>query len=183
MTNFGMPYFLEDTTGRITGSEFVDLHNRMHLSLKQTLLDAHHAAYVIYDLSSRQSGASRGGLLVPLATLDFAANNALGTIKIGDGEHIQMGQYLTKSGGSKSRKFRASDGQDYRWTLQSNGEWQCTNARSGYHIATYSMKPPGEPQYPGSSGCMLTVEEAYPHLAGELLASLVIMRHIERHNL
>lgn len=43
---------------------------------------------------------------------------------------------------------------------------QCVNARSGYHIATYSMKPAGEPQYPGSSGCMLTVEEAYPHLVG-----------------
>ncbi|KAI8992917.1 hypothetical protein BD414DRAFT_482716 [Trametes punicea] len=174
MTNFGLPYFLEDRTGRITGSEFVDLHNRMHLTLRQTLRDAHRVAYVIYDLSSR----------VPLATLDFGANNALGTIKIGDSDHIQMNQYLTRSGSSsKSRKFRASDGQDYRWTLQSDGEWQCTNARSGYHIATYSMKPAGEPQYSGSSGCMLTVEEAYPHLVGELLASLTIMRHIEQHDL
>ncbi|KAI0332283.1 hypothetical protein GY45DRAFT_1274109 [Cubamyces sp. BRFM 1775] len=178
MSNFGLPFFLEDTTGRITGSEFVDLHNRMHLCLRQTLRDAHRVAYVIYDLSSRQSSRA-------LATLDFGANNALGTIKIGDAEHIQMGQYLAKSGRyvSKSRKFRASDGQDYRWTLQSNGEWQCTNARSGYHIATYSMKPAGEPHYSGSSGCMLTVEEAYPHLVGELLASLTIMRHIEEHNL
>ncbi|KAI0674884.1 hypothetical protein C8Q78DRAFT_1066791 [Trametes maxima] len=181
MTTFGLPYFLEDTTGRITGSEFVDLHNRMHLSIKQTLRDAHHSAYVIYD-HSRSSGASRG-LFLPLATLDFGAHNALGTIKVGDGEHIQMGQYLAKSGSSKSRKFRASDGQDYRWTLQADGDWQCTNARSGYHIATYSMKPAGEPQYSGSSGCMLTVEEAYPHLVGELLASLTIMRHIEQHNL
>lgn len=28
------------------------------------------------------------------------------------------------------------------------------------------MKPAGEPQYSSSSGCMLTVEEAYPHLVG-----------------
>ncbi|CDO76049.1 hypothetical protein BN946_scf184696.g1 [Trametes cinnabarina] len=175
MTNFGLPYFLQDTTGRITGSEFVDLHDRMRLSLRQTLRDAHRVAYVIYDTSAR--------LLVPLATLDFGPNNALGTIKIGDGEHIPMGQYLARSGSGKSRKFRASDGQDYRWTLQSDGDWQCTNARSGYHIATYSMKPAGEPQYTSSSGCMLTVEEAYPHLVGELLASLTIMRHIEQHNL
>ncbi|KAI0769422.1 hypothetical protein BD413DRAFT_477951 [Trametes elegans] len=182
MTTFGLPFFLEDTTGRLSGSEFVDLHNRMHLSLKQTLRDAHHAAYVIYDLSSR---ASRGGLLVPLATLDFGSNNALGTVKIGDGDHVSMNQYLVKSGGyvSKSRKFRASDGQDYRWTLQADGDWQCTNAKNGYHIATYSMKPAGEPQYASSSGCMLTVEEAYPHLVGELLASLTIVRHIEQHNL
>ncbi|KAI0829776.1 hypothetical protein BC628DRAFT_1067443 [Trametes gibbosa] len=183
MSKFGLPYFLEDTTGRITGSEFVDLHNRMQLRLKQTLNDAHHAAYVIYDLSSRPSGPGRGGLLVPLATLDFPTN-ALGTIKIGEGEHVQMSQYLARStGNTRSRKFRASDGQDYRWTLQANGEWQCTNARSGYHIATYSMKPAGEPQYAASSGCMLTVEEAYPHLVGELLASLIIMRYIEQHNL
>ncbi|EIW62704.1 uncharacterized protein TRAVEDRAFT_141217 [Trametes versicolor FP-101664 SS1] len=185
MTTFGMPFFLEDTTGRVTGSEFVDLHNRMHLSLKQTLNDATHSAYVIYDLSSRASGAGRGGYLLPLATLDFPASNALGTIKIGDGAHVPMGDYLAKSGRcvSRARKFRASDGQDYRWTLQANGEWQCVNARSGYHIATYSMKPAGEPQYSGSSGCMLTVEEAYPHLVGELLASLIIMRYIEQHNL
>ena len=98
MTNFGLPFFLEDTTGKITGSDFVDLHNRMHLSLKQTLRDAHHTAYIIYDLSSRSSG--RGGLLVPLATLDFGPNNALGTVKIGDGDHIQMGHYLTKVAGA-----------------------------------------------------------------------------------
>ncbi|KAH9858991.1 hypothetical protein C2E23DRAFT_800860 [Lenzites betulinus] len=183
MSNFGLPFFLEDTTGRLTGSDFVDLHNRMHLRLKQTLNDVHHVAYMIYDLQSQQPGPGRIGLMAPLAILDFPTN-ALGTIKIGDGEHVQMGQYLSKSSGThKSRKFRASDGQDYRWTLQANGEWQCTNARSGYHIATYSMKPAGEPQYAASSGCMLTVEEAYPNLVGELLASLIIMRYIEEHNL
>nr|VWP02487.1 C3H1-type domain-containing protein [Ganoderma boninense] len=183
MSNFGLPFFLEDTTGKLTGSEFVDLHNRMHLSLKQTLRDAHHTAYVIYDLSRRS--ATRGGLLVPLATLDFGAQNALGSIKIGDQEHIPMGHYLMKSAGSavKSRKFKAADGQEYRWTLQTDGEWQCTNAKSNYHVATYSQKPAGEPQYPSSSGCMLTVEEAYPHLVGELLASLIVMRYIEQHNL
>ena len=98
MTNFGMPYFLEDTTGQLTGSDFVDLHNRMHLSLKPTLRDAQHSAYIIYDLSSR-SGGGRGGLLVPLATLDFGPHGALGSVKIGDGDHIPMGHYLIKSPG------------------------------------------------------------------------------------
>ncbi|KAI0743653.1 hypothetical protein C8Q80DRAFT_1182619 [Daedaleopsis nitida] len=185
MTNFGMPYFLEDTTGQLTGSDFVDLHNRMHLSLKQTLRDAHRSAYIIYDFS--RSGGGRGGLLVPLATLDFGPHNALGSIKVGDSDHVLMANYLVKSpghnGNAKSRRFKANDGQEYRWTLQADGEWQCTNAKSNYHVATYSMKPPGEPQYSSSSGCMLTVEEAYPHLVGELLASLIVMRHIEKHNL
>ena len=34
------------------------------------------------------------------------------------------------------------------------------------------MKPAGEPQYAGSSGCMLTVEEAYPHLIGGMRFTL-----------
>ena len=123
---------------------------------------------------------------------------------------------------ASSRKFTAADGQELRWTLQADGDWQvrpapvtrlsfvadesdecqCTNARNGYHVATYNMKPDGEPQYSRSSGCMLTVEEAYPHLIGgafhlvslpfhtlikcrvaELLASLIIMRHIVQYNL
>src|ERR1700736_5393932 len=47
---------------------------------------------------------------------------------------------------------------------------QCTNA-SGYLVACYSLKVEGEPVYPESSGCMLSVDESYPHLlAGELYA-------------
>jgi hypothetical protein len=42
---------------------------------------------------------------------------------------------------------------------------QCTNA-SGYLVACYSLKVEGEPEYDQSSGCMLTVDESYPHLLG-----------------
>ncbi|KAH9940379.1 uncharacterized protein BXZ73DRAFT_88639 [Epithele typhae] len=184
MSKFGLPFFLEDTTGKLTGTDFVDLHNRMHLSIKQTLRDAHRSAYIIYDLSARPG--ARSGLLVPLITLDFTAQNGLGSVKIAAGEHVPMDKYLVRSAGTngnaRSRTFKAADGQEYRWTLQADGDWQCTNARTNYHIATYSMKPSGEPQYPSSSGCMLTVEEAFPHLVGELLASLIIMRHIEKYS-
>lgn len=41
---------------------------------------------------------------------------------------------------------------------------QCTN-RSQYLVAFYSLKVAGEPDYLGSSGCMLTIDEAYPRLA------------------
>jgi hypothetical protein len=41
---------------------------------------------------------------------------------------------------------------------------QCTNA-SNHQVASYSLKVPGEPEYDHSSGCVLTIEEAYPHLA------------------
>ena len=78
---------------------------------------------------------------------------------------------------------------------------QCTNA-SGYHVASYCLKSPDEPKYAGSSGCVLTVEESYSNIVGgtrrfpplillgaetlpsvELLASLIIMRHIAKYNL
>ena len=59
--------------------------------------------------------------------------------------------------------------------------FKCTNS-SGYVVATYNLKPPGEPAY-RSSGNALTVYEAYSHLAIELLASLTIMRHVRQFNL
>lgn len=50
---------------------------------------------------------------------------------------------------------------------------QCTNA-NGYHVASYTLKLSSEPEYEESSGCMLTVEEAYPHLiAGKLFSDNV----------
>ncbi|KAH9949096.1 hypothetical protein B0H21DRAFT_169546 [Amylocystis lapponica] len=185
MTTFGMPYFLEDQTGELTGSEFVDLYNRMRLSFRCTIRDAERASYVVYDMTNR--GASRTGILVPLACLNFGANNALGTLKIGDGEYVNMNDYLSKTtalGSSRTRKFVASDGQEYQWThtLNNDAEWTCLNSR-GYHVASYSLKPAGEPQYSGSSGCVLTVEESHPHIIGDLLASLLIMRHIAKHNI
>lgn len=89
-----MPYFLEDQTGELTGSEYVDIHNRLRFSLRCTLRDAQHTAYMIYDMSARDG--SRNGLLVPVACLDFGANHALGTVKIGERPHVQMHQYLAK---------------------------------------------------------------------------------------
>ncbi|GBE80294.1 hypothetical protein SCP_0300090 [Sparassis crispa] len=184
-TVYGVPYFLEDQSGDLAGSEFVDLYKRISLTVRCTLRSDTHTAYMVYDMTSR--GVNRGGLLVPLACLDFGAGHALGTIKVGEKEAVNMSDYLTKLsplGSSKQRKFVASDGQEYRWKWRSDAddEWTCVNS-SGYHVASYSLKPAGEPQYQSSSGCVLTVEESYPHLIGELLASLTIMRHIAKYNL
>ncbi|KAI0929799.1 hypothetical protein AcV5_006667 [Taiwanofungus camphoratus] len=186
MTTYGLPFFLVDQTGELTGSEFVDLYNRMRLSLRCTMRDAQRTAYMVHDMTA--AGSTRSGLPVPLACLDFGPNNALGTVKIGDAPYVNMAEYLAKVtpfGSSKTRKFVASDGQEYQWAFNSNNndtQWTCLNA-SGYHVASYSLKPAGEPQHSRHSGCVLTVEESYPHIVGELLASLIIMRHIAKHNL
>ncbi|KAF8224609.1 hypothetical protein L208DRAFT_475661 [Tricholoma matsutake] len=181
MTNYGMAFFLEDKTGELTGSEFVDLNDRMHLTYRCTARNSTHIAYMIYDATT-SSGASR-----PLVALDFGPNNQLGTISFGPDSSMEMKKYLTKLspfGSSKVRKFLASDGQEYRWSwrIKDHQEWTCTNNR-GYLIAYYSLKTPGEPEYVNSSGCMLTVEQQYAPLVPEMLASVMIMRNIAAYNL
>jgi hypothetical protein len=90
MTDYGMAYFLEDRTGLITGSEFVDLNDRMRLTYRCTARDDNHTAYMIYDATTL-SGASR-----PLLALDFGPGGQLGTISFGPNSSMEMKQYLTR---------------------------------------------------------------------------------------
>lgn len=95
MTNYGLPYLLEDKTGSISGSEFRDLHDRMHLSLKPAQRDASHAAYLVYEW--RNSTAANPTHHESTVCLDFGPHGALGTISIGaKGRHVPMGQFLSK---------------------------------------------------------------------------------------
>ncbi|KAG7098038.1 hypothetical protein E1B28_000014 [Marasmius oreades] len=177
MTNYGMPYFLEDKTGSLLGSEFVDIHDRLHFVYRSTSHACSHATYMIFNTSSYTD---------PLMALTFGPRNALGTVSFPSHVSYPMGTYLSRISTSSGRawKFTASDGQEYfwRWRSQPNQEWTCTNA-NGYMIAYYSLKTPGEPQYEGSSGCSLTIEEAFPRLAVEMLGTLMILRHIAEYRL
>ena len=85
-----MGYFLEDKTGELTGSEFVDLHDRMRLIYRCTARDHSHTAYMIYDATT-SFGASRA-----LLALDFGPNNQLGTINFGPNSSMEMKKYLAK---------------------------------------------------------------------------------------
>jgi len=174
-TVYGMPYLLEDKTGKLTGSDFVDMNDRLRFRLRCTAQAPTHTAYMIHNANDPSN---------PLIALAFGPNNSLGTITVRSGVPIPMDQYLAKLGSSTTRKFIGSDGQEYRWSWRSTRghEWTCTN-RSQYLVASYALKVAGEPDYLGSSGCMLTIDEAYPHLAAEILASLTIMRHIAAHGL
>ncbi|KAJ6580486.1 hypothetical protein DFH09DRAFT_1360558 [Mycena vulgaris] len=183
MTRYGMPYILEDTTGRLTGTTFIDLHDRLHLTVRCTARDGCHTSYMIYNTSP---AVFQSAIPKPLAGLDFGANNALGTISFASAA-MPMRKYLTKPtpiGSSKLRRFVASDGQTYQWArrTQPNQEWTCTNA-NGYIIASYSLKAAGEPEYNNSSGCILEIAEQFGNLAPEMLASLWIMRHIAAYDL
>lgn len=90
MTNYGMAYFLEDKSGRLTGSEFVDLHDRMRLSYRCTARDESHTAYMIFDTTNNYGGTK------PLLALSFPANNHLGTISLSPENSMPMKRYLTK---------------------------------------------------------------------------------------
>ncbi|KAE9389962.1 hypothetical protein BT96DRAFT_959896 [Gymnopus androsaceus JB14] len=170
-------------TGKLTGSEFVDIHDRLRLTFRRsTVKDSSHTAYMIYNTSSHIPNPACAQALV---ALDFGPGSSLGTVSFSSNICIPMKKYLMKlSARGRTYKFIGSDSQEYfwRWRSQANQEWTCTNA-SGYLIAYYSLKTPGEPQYEGSSGCSLTIDESFGHLAPELLGSLMIMRHISEYNL
>ncbi|KAJ7830653.1 hypothetical protein B0H14DRAFT_2806808 [Mycena olivaceomarginata] len=169
MTRYGIPYIFEDTTGRLTGSEFIDIHDRLRFTVRCTAHDTCHTSAIPR----------------PLVALDFGANNTLGSISVAS-VPMPMRKYLTKHamGSSKVRRFVGSDGQIYQWArrTQPNQEWTCTNANN-YVIASYSLKAAGEPEYSNSSGCILEIAEQFGSLAAEMIASLWIMRHIAAYDL
>ena len=87
-----LPYFLEDQTGRLTGSEFIDLHDRMSLIYRRCGRDATRPMYVIYDKKQKYSCAQ-----IPFVALEFGPDDSLGTITFpGDGRQLPMEDYLTK---------------------------------------------------------------------------------------
>ncbi|TDL24297.1 hypothetical protein BD410DRAFT_827289 [Rickenella mellea] len=166
MTTLGMPFLLADKTGCLDGSDFSDLFGRLSLRITRTQQNSQRNAYMVYKLNDPRTVVNH--VNQPQASLDFGPNHALGTVSIGRGPHIQMSEYLKQTSltNSLSRVFTASDGQNYRWSFRSCGEdeWTCVNDR-GYMIASYNLKVAGEPAYEGSSGCSLTIQEPYPHLA------------------
>ncbi|CAK5267023.1 unnamed protein product [Mycena citricolor] len=192
-SHYGIPYILEDTTGNFNESDFVDINGRMHLRVQCTAKDTQHTFYMIYNTHHSLTPGS-AAIPLPVAGLEFGPQHALGTINFAS-RGMPMRKYLVRpetkaaslgisSGGHRVRQFRASDGQVYQWArrIKMNQEWTCTNL-NGYIIASYSLKPPGEPTYPNSSGCILDIAEQFGGLAVEILASLLIMRHIVAYDL
>jgi hypothetical protein len=87
MTYYGQDYMLEDRTGRLTGSDFNDIHDRVRLTLRCTSDSQTCNSYAIYD-------RTRGGH--PVAVLEFGPNNSLGTVSFRPGVQVPMDQYLVQ---------------------------------------------------------------------------------------
>ncbi|EED83726.1 predicted protein [Postia placenta Mad-698-R] len=186
MINRTLPYFLEDRTGAYTGSDFDDIYDRLFLRVARPTTQSPSAGdtLMVYNVGRRSSAQreSRPPARAPSVVLEFGAGGTLGKISFaGSSVSMPMGQYLRKTsmfGGSLSRKFRGSDGEEYRWTYkgQEGQEWSCTDSRD-YLVAHYNLKPPNKPVF-GTSGNILTIYEAHARMSAEILASLTIMRHI-----
>ena len=88
MTVYGMPFFLEDISGSLEGSDFVDIHGRMKLTLRCTLRDRSRAVYMIQNDQSHSRS--------PSAVLDFTTPGTLGSISVGHARPMPMDQYLCK---------------------------------------------------------------------------------------
>lgn len=70
------------------GSEFVDLYNRKTISYQRIshASDSMGTTYGIFNCES----------LGPVITLEFGADNSLGTIKVGNNDAIAMDAYLPR---------------------------------------------------------------------------------------
>lgn len=89
-TVYGMPYLLEDKTGKLTGSDFVDMNDRLHLRLRCTAQAPTHTAYMIHNAMHAHDPSN------PLIALTFGPHNSLGTITMRSGAPMAMSQYLVK---------------------------------------------------------------------------------------
>ncbi|EAU90825.2 hypothetical protein CC1G_09302 [Coprinopsis cinerea okayama7 len=181
-TRYYQPYFLEDRSGRLSGSEFNDIHERLKFSYRCSRRSSTLCQYTIFETTSPREDACT----TPVSVLEYGPNNTLGLVYYGM-KPQSMARYLVKvdpEGSSRHRKFVAQDGRTYIWSYRTHEdhEWTCVDS-SGSVVAFYHLKLAGEPSYPNSSGCMLTVEEAYGDYAYEFLTSCLIMRHIAEHNL
>ena len=92
-TTYAMSYILEEQ-GNFKDFEFTDIYNRMAFRVRCTLQSTDHTAYMLYD---GQASAGRGGTTVPLACLDFCASHALGSVKIGQRDYVEMEKYLIRT--------------------------------------------------------------------------------------
>jgi len=186
-----LPYIFEDRTGAHTSSDFDDIYDRLFFHVATAPQRSGSSAIMIYSMNRRASRHrdSQPFHHTPSAVLEFLPDGSLGNVSFmqpGGTLTIPMVRYLRKTslfGRSLSRKFLCSDGREYKWVNRSveGQEWTCTTA-DNYLVAHYDLKPADVRAY-GVSGNNLTIYEAFSHLTLELLASFIIMRHIQQYNL
>jgi hypothetical protein len=113
-TRHFLPLFLEDRSGQLTGSEFVDVHDRVKLSYRRTRQDQRGTQYCIYETSSNRyvspplivprvlTRVRDDAMTRPVIALDFGVKGELGSITFTfgkTGRSTRIEEYLRKSNG------------------------------------------------------------------------------------
>ncbi|KAG9006492.1 hypothetical protein FRB94_014352 [Tulasnella sp. JGI-2019a] len=182
----GLPFVLEDKTGSLTNTTLTDIYGRLTIRFDESLVRPGRAVTMVRVVSAETDQAP----LVPEAVLDFDLSNqstALGSVMYPPRQSIPMDAYMQKmppqqTGGLLCRKFTASDGQEYKWTLihqsQSRAQWTCVTSTTNYFVASYDVVDDHMTGRPGAGSKSFSVTDTWVHLAVELLTSLAILRHI-----
>lgn len=98
MTTYGLPLFLEDTTGHINGSNYIDIYDRrpyLHLAVT---IHSDRVTRQIFVMNSKPAQTRFRSLQLPdpIVTMDFPLNHSLGTIAFGHSKPKSMERYLEK---------------------------------------------------------------------------------------
>ncbi len=101
MVKTGIPFMLEEKPGFLSGSEFIDLYDRMHLYIRCTRRDHNGASqYGIYNMLDNMYSAGNDP---PVVTLEYGAAGALGNITTigpqGSSRTQTMAAFLVEVGG------------------------------------------------------------------------------------
>ncbi|KAG8979314.1 hypothetical protein FRB90_008099 [Tulasnella sp. 427] len=141
----GLPFIFKDETGSLTNTTLIDLDKRLTIRLDLSLSTPRRTVTMIRLVEATDEHIP----LVPNAVLDFdkTGKNGLGVVGFPPRQNMPMESYLKKMHGNASpgllcRRFLASDGQEYKWTLVSGGpetrtQWTCSTAATNYLVATY----------------------------------------------
>ncbi|GJJ14240.1 hypothetical protein Clacol_008504 [Clathrus columnatus] len=176
---------MDDSTGEITDTIFSDLHDRRFIRLQTTLRRQDQIAVQVFDFGNiNPSSYSDDYHNLTCASVVFnTSGSSIGTVKYEGWEApVPIESYLRRPlmSFSSSRTFVMSDGQEYKWTSDTKlgHNWTCLTPQR-YVAAFYDVRQEHAPQYPGSSGNVLSVTRTASHLFIELVTTLMIMRYIQ----
>ncbi|KIO32935.1 hypothetical protein M407DRAFT_18096 [Tulasnella calospora MUT 4182] len=191
---FGLPFVFQDSTGSLTNTTLVDIYGRLTIRVDESLSRPGRSVTMIRVVDARDENNAP---LVPNAVLDFdkTGSNGLGVVGFPPKQNMPMESYLKKMSGSNSggllcRRFLASDGQEYKWTLISGGpgsrvQWTCATSQTNYLVASYEECDGAMTS--GRAGAedsrLFTVVDTWVYLVVELLTSLTIARQISTREL
>jgi len=182
------PLVFEDKTGQYSTTDLDDIYDRMFFRVVQHSVSPSQTVILVYDRARRSNRRNSGPETIPPSVvLDFSPKSSgLGSVTFERMPPIPIKEFLKKMGtfgSSLNRRFVASDSNEYRWTRKAipGQEWTCFNAYNQI-VAHYDLKDPEETSF-RTSGNSLIVDESLLPISAQLLATLIIMRHIEHHRL